>query len=495
VAGAAGDQVNGILGPSVGTAACHLLIIETNGNQAYIFGTRRQRENVGASYLTKQLPVWVASACAKNGAVPLLLTSGKAIAVARRREEAEAVITATALRALDQAPGLDVSGAVMAVEPASLADDIASVQAVRDLHRALGVYNYHRPAPAARFAQLPFVRVCPTSGLPADAEPDPSRLDDQLVSRVSLAKRRAAAEGRRELIQLLAGGGFDATETGVYFPDLAKLDAALNGDPAQPAAAAADSGVLGVTDELARVGIIHVDGNGIGRLFTEVDRYLGDYRAPESAVAEVQSVLGTTPPRSWLFMGQISRALDRATRTAYVVAARQVSSAYQREAGGRDVQAGIVPIVPILLGADDTTVLVAGRYAMIFAVAFLEGFETATADDPLLSPIGLTAAAGVALVRRTFPFHLGYQLAEALCGSAKAASRLRSLVDFHIHRGGADVDLASLDPSAGRRLGPCDPAAWRAAVKQAARSASAGPAYRELREILPTSYLSAADTP
>ena len=489
------NEVNSVPWQSAGTAACHLLIIETNGNQAYIFGTRRQQENVGASYLTKQLPVWVERACAENGAVPLLLTSGKAIAVARRREEAEAVITATTLRALEQAPGLDVSGAVLAVEPTSLTDDIASAQAVRDLHRALAVYNGHRPAAAARFAQLPFVRVCPTSGLPADAELDPSRLDDQLVSRASLAKRRAAAEGRRELIQLLAGGGFDAAETGVYFPDLAKLDAALNGDPAQPAEVAADPDVLGVTDELARVGIIHADGNGIGRLFTEVHLHLGDYRAPESAVTEMRGVIGTRPPRSWLFMGEVSRALDRATRTAYVAAARQVSSAYRREAGGRGVQAGIVPIVPILLGADDTTVLVAGRYAMIFAVAFLEGFEAATARDPLLSPLGLTAAAGVAIVRRTFPFYLGYQLAEALCSSAKAASRLRSLVDFHIHRGEADVDLAQPGPPTGRRLGPCDLAAWRAAVEQAAHSTSAGRAYRELREILPVSYLSAAGAP
>jgi len=172
-----------------------------------------------------------------------------------------------------------------------------------------------------------------------------------------------------------------------------------------------------------------------------------------------------------------------------------VSSAYRREVGGRGVQARIVPIVPILLGADDTTVLVAGRYAMIFAVAFLEGFEAATARDPLLSPLGLTAAAGVAIVRRTFPFHLGYQLAEALCSSAKTASRQRSLVDFRIHRGEADADLGQPGPPPGRRLGPCDPAAWRAAVEQAARSTGAGPAYRELREILPVSYLSAAGAP
>jgi hypothetical protein len=281
----------------------------------------------------------------------------------------------------------------------------------------------------------------------------------------------------------------------VYLPDLAKLDAALNGGPAQPDPAPAGPDALDVPDELAQVGIIHADGNGIGRLFTEVHEHLGDYQPPGSAVAKVREAIGRPPPRSWLFMGEISQALDRATRAAYVAAARQVSSACRREAGGNGVRADVVPIVPILLGADDTTVLVAGRYAMIFAVAFLEGFEAATTRDPLLSPLGLTAAAGVAVVRRTFPFHLGYQLAEELCSSAKATSRVRSLVDFQIHCSEVDADPARLGSQAGRRLGPCDPAAWRAAVGRAARGTSADPVDRQLRELLPASYLSAIGAP
>lgn len=80
-----------------------------------------------------------------------------------------------------------------------------------------------------------------------------------------------------------------------------------------------------------------------------------------------------------------------------------------------------VPMRPIVLGGDDLTVLLRASDAVPFVTAYLNAFERLSAEDPTLGR--LTAGAGVAIVKRTYPFHDAHELAEALCGAAKRALR------------------------------------------------------------------------
>jgi hypothetical protein len=109
-------------------------------------------------------------------------------------------------------------------------------------------------------------------------------------------------------------------------------------------------------------------------------------------------------------------------------------------------------VVPLVLGGDDLTVLMDGRYALLFARAFLAAFEKKTAEGDLIHRVAqkalnagrLSACAGVALVKPHFPFHNAYDLAEALLKSAKTVKRRVthrgspntpyscSALDFHI---------------------------------------------------------------
>ena len=103
-----------------------------------------------------------------------------------------------------------------------------------------------------------------------------------------------------------------------------------------------------------------------------------------------------------------------------------------------------------------------GRYALPFAASFLFHFEEKTAADPLLKylhavskvcdkkgisgPAPMTAAAGVAIVRRNFPFHIAYDLAEGLVSRGKKLGKKPgaspcSTIDFHVLR-----DTTVLDP-------------------------------------------------
>ena len=83
-----------------------------------------------------------------------------------------------------------------------------------------------------------------------------------------------------------------------------------------------------------------------------------------------------------------------------------------------------IPIRPVVLNGDDLTVIIRGDLAIPYANAFLENFKTVTADE-LQSEFGggLTACAGVAFIKSSYPFYYGYALAEDLCTRAKAKAK------------------------------------------------------------------------
>jgi hypothetical protein len=92
----------------------------------------------------------------------------------------------------------------------------------------------------------------------------------------------------------------------------------------------------------------------------------------------------------------------------------------------------------VLIGAgDDMTAVVRADLAIAFTRSFLEEFESQTASGesaPTLSRVtdgrGFTACAGIAYVKRSYPFSAAYELAESLCRHAKSAGdrRVSSLV-------------------------------------------------------------------
>ncbi len=77
-----------------------------------------------------------------------------------------------------------------------------------------------------------------------------------------------------------------------------------------------------------------------------------------------------------------------------------------------------MPVLPLVLGGDDLTVICAGSISLAFTEAYLTAFEEVTRASELLGG-GLTACAGVAVVKPHFPFSAAYDLAEELTKEAK----------------------------------------------------------------------------
>jgi hypothetical protein len=409
--------------------AC-LTLIETSGNQAYIYATNRLRDNIGASELTWRCGLrWVLEAAGANAATApgamrnallrapqvapgvevVVAASGKAILVCDDSERARGIVAAVTERAAREAPGLSVCGASVGL--ADRADPASVSRAMRELHQRFNQVRDALAGAAMRASLLPFVEPCASSGLPAAVH------DGEPLSAMTRAKKAAAGDWFQRAASLLPPAS-----------DGARLRLARSADELERRFA---------SDWL---GVVHADGNGLGRILLQFDRWL----QPGDDYLEV--------------LRRFSLELDAATEAAFADACRQLAPLAPLVAAGRRSDSDVLPLVPLVLGGDDLTVLIDGRLALPFARAFLLAFEQRSGEQPTLARIArqalgaawLSCCAGVAIVKPHFPFHAAYGLSEQLLRSAKAVkSRVQhegrpwpcSALDFHVLFDAAASDL------------------------------------------------------
>ena len=151
-------------------------MLQTNSNQPFIFSSPRLREQIGASFEITLLSHWV-----KKEAKEILDTddlptsfwvsdsSGKVIVRFTGhgddpKTKARDLIRRVTLRALTDAPGLDVTGVFVRASSSTVdADDL------QELDRVFLEYSLSRRPAAARFPQFPFLERGSESALPASA--------------------------------------------------------------------------------------------------------------------------------------------------------------------------------------------------------------------------------------------------------------------------------------------------------------------------------------
>ena len=423
----------------------HLVLLETSGNQEYLFATNRLQENVGASELTYQagtkfvleaigdpdigggpdltdynntpgrLRQLLSKHTARNGIEVIIATSGKALFLTSDFEVGRQIIAAATRRALRDAPGLDLFGMISEGfdwETESVHDCLET------LYQRFESLRGSRPQPSARFPMLPVCEPCASSGLPAwdlDTEGDP-------VSRQSWQKRQAAEGWRKRIIKILKPKKHWVGKRLDHLEQLGELDEDFTG--------------------LDWTAVVHADGNGFGRIFRELPHYLNGAAGSAGFNEHYVSALR-----------RLSLALEEATEEAFCEALKVLPKITKRvrvkprtEDKPRWDKHEILPIVPLVLGGDDLTVVCEGRHALAFTWTFLEAFEKQTERTDLFGGIApeiakktggnhLSACAGVAITKPHFPFYSGYTLAEQLLRSAKTIKQKIqhcSAMDFHV---------------------------------------------------------------
>ena len=454
--------------------ATYLVMLQTNSNQPFIFSSPRLREQIGASFEITLLSRWVeeeARSLLKTERLPdsfwVSDSSGKVIVRFTESDGdpenlAKQLIREVTLRALTDAPSLDVTGVFIEASSNTVcADDL------QELDRVFLEYSLNRRPAAARFPQFPFLERGSESALPASASLgtlgfsqeslEPDNFDESSpLSLPSRVKRLFASTSRKRHVD-------DVQERLAKRGKELKQEPPL--DPTKLAAAFQDGEEFkDAKNMLSSVGVVHIDGNGVGAIM----RDLGcAHRAVQKVGVSTISDEATTEESKGLqsFIMEVNRRLDNVVKDAIAL-----SWYYVQELTPDTV----VPIVPVLVGGDDVTVYTDGRYAIPFAEAYIHHYERLTKDDDLLSvlaivaggkkpdeperdhfeiddyiiqnPGPLTASAGVAIVGRNFPFHIAYDLAEELVSRGKKLGKKPgrvpcSTINFHVLR-----DATVLDP-------------------------------------------------
>jgi hypothetical protein len=443
----------------------YLVLIETSGNQNYIFSTNKLKENIGASELThragtkwvldavgevtglKSLQIWKDSDRLRKLLLDpktnpqienpetkveiIIAASGKALLLVKTQADAKKIVQTVTHKALREAPGLEIAGVFCEFdwEKHVLGETNKKVHKEHERVRSL------KPSGAFRFLRLPVVDECVTSGLPASkALPNP---DKELIptSSVSEFKQKEHDEGIDRVKALLHSDSryqnhYLAGDTN-DLEDVKKFDKDAK--------------------EIDWLSVIHADGNGLGEIFLKFHQHLKF----------------TTPDRNRDYVNALrkfSLALDICTEKSFL----QALSALHTYPHQKDGQT-LIPLTPLILGGDDLTVICDGKHAIPFTHKFLIEFEKETKkiDHPDVGGIivevakealgigRLSACAGIAIIKPHFPFSVAYELAESLTRNAKEVKKVIqhperikekipypcSALDFHILYDSSDVDL------------------------------------------------------
>lgn len=451
-----------------------LVMLQTNSNQPFIFSSPRLREQIGASFEITLLSQWVQEA-AFDLKVPSITTdekgkkvlpssfwvsdsSGKVIVRFTQDDGvpealARTLIRKVTLRALIDAPGLDVTGVFIATGTGEV-----QPEDLERLDREFSAYSLNRRPAAARFPQFPYLIRGDESALPASTslhdlnlvqDPlDPKKFDEKSsLSLPSRVKRAFATVSRRQQVEDVKDRLKKRGKQLKQEPELnpTKLSAVFqDGEESEDA-----------KDMLSSVGVVHIDGNGVGAIMRDLGSAFEEIKQHLDALEDESYRRKTNPckPNDGLFQWfvmEVNYRLDGVVNQAVAEAWATVDKL------ASDNHLKAPPVVPVLVGGDDVTVYTDGRYAIPFAEAYIRHYERLTGGDALLSRLAvtagskeagpLTASAGAAIVGRNFPFHIAYDLAEGLVSRGKKLGKKPgaspcSTIDFHVLR-----DTTVLDP-------------------------------------------------
>lgn len=152
--------------------------------------------------------------------------------------------------------------------------------------------------------------------------------------------------------------------------------------------------------------VIHADGNNLG---LTLQRLAKELRGSNKVEYEEG-------------VRSFSLALDEATKNA-------AKAAYIDAIKNSGIKSSDkLPFRPIVIGGDDLTIICRADLALDFTKHFLLNFTEETKNqfgNLNIESIknGLTACAGIAYIKESYPFHYGYHLAETLCTYAKKKSK------------------------------------------------------------------------
>lgn len=328
------------------------------GIQGFIFKTNELKHIVGASELVEQICTSDFEEFAKNGE-SVVRAAGNIKFIFDKKEDCQKAVREFPKKVMTKAPGITISQAVVAFD-----EDFG--KAIDDLEDLLKVQR-NKPSRSVTSGLIGIKRANNT-GLPVVCVME---VDEKIIYKDEPTLQKERSQNVKGLCEKSFGK-----------EALLEKEIAYN--------------ISDITDRNDWIAVIHADGNGLGKVVQAVGKQKDVFK-------------------------EFSQKLDLATKEAANQAFIVVFNKFKDKR--------IIPIRPVVLSGDDMTVIIRGDLAIDYAKAFISAFEDKTKEH--LGEIlkgkqvfaedkdYLTACAGIAFIKSSYPFYYGYQLAEDLCGEAK----------------------------------------------------------------------------
>ena len=324
------------------------------GIQGFIFKTNELKHIVGASELVEQICTSDFEEFAKNGE-SVVRAAGNIKFIFDKKEDCQKAVREFPKKVMTKAPGITISQAVVAFD-----EDFG--KAIDDLEDLLKVQR-NKPSRSVTSGLIGIKRANNT-GLPVVCVME---VDEKIIYKDEPTLQKERSQNVKGLCEKSFGK-----------EALLEKEIAYN--------------ISDITDRNDWIAVIHADGNGLGKVVQAVGKQKDVFK-------------------------EFSQKLDLATKEAANQAFIVVFNKFKDKR--------IIPIRPVVLSGDDMTVIIRGDLAIDYAKAFISAFEDKTKEH--LGEIlkgkqvfaedkdYLTACAGIAFIKSSYPFYYGYQLAEDLC--------------------------------------------------------------------------------
>jgi hypothetical protein len=345
------------------------------GIQGFIFQTNKLKEIIGASELIEQIcttKFWQVAGIKEHDANIILNAAGNIKYVFEDKTACERFVRNFPKMVTEMASGITISQAVVAFESQVSKDDIVLLDKRLAIQRNKAVQ-----IPSTNLMVSEVSRRTGGAGVRKENNPDsPNNFD---VLDLAQSQKRAASKDN-SLLSKIVGIGSE-----LKFPK--EMDD------------------ISSKDSKNWIAVVHADGNNLGQKISKV---------MESN--DIQEALKS-------FSVKLNQATIQATQDAFNDVFNKVIE--------KDNE---VTFRPVLLGGDDLTAIIRGDLAIEFTKKFLEKFEKYTKSNFVgfskkyglvedLFENGLTACAGIAFIKSSYPFHYGVKLSESLCKEAKNLSK------------------------------------------------------------------------
>lgn len=377
--------------------------MEVSKKQSYIFKSNKLKENVGASmiirFVTEDLPEKKLKELknrGKSSARALLVGGGKSIYYFDKDEDAKSFVGELSYQILEDYPELEM---FFVTVPADIEKDNI-LKKIDEAYKKLGEKKSRR---ASCYYQMSFGKeeICHSTGMPA------VYIEDEWKYGKERNKLLLSEESKSKLDVIVTKKLQD--ELNKYTESeklISEIDEFVEGE------------------SKSYIAIIHIDGNKMGKKFDEIKakhekQEIKDMKQFNEAYLEE--------------MDGFSKKIEACYKEAF----KAMCIRYKKEKKETKIR-------PIVLAGDDVCFVAKAKDAIWLAKAFLDEIGKKSVHE-----YKLCACAGIAIVKRGYPFARAYRLSEELCQNCKdtivrEGLKDTNMLDWHIVQGEMKESLGQM---------------------------------------------------